>query len=378
LNKRNSFSLLIVAIAISLFSIIFYISRQWGNLKLNQSLSDHHKLIFLIHASGTNDEYLFSVWIQMYPKDRKIGLYFINPLAKFSDEDEPLYRMKSAAKKVVAKQMSAISGRSPNFIINIGPDAFIKMVDLAGGIPIFLDPGSAISSETFQRNVNDCYIMNGEDAYDYLTTLSSKEAISYVRRLERQESALLAYFFHIKKQKDLLKKQYFPILSSWVDSNLQAEEWINLTEFLLNQDIEFGVGELPGEIQSSSKQEEYILKISPDTAKIAYKKFEADILSEFFSDTERARVEVLNGTNINGLAKKGKSLLNERRIKVLTVENAWKDNFKTSVILNRSGNTKISKKISDAIASDDIYFSIRKEYGLDATLILGEDFAKKN
>jgi polyisoprenyl-teichoic acid--peptidoglycan teichoic acid transferase len=365
-----------VAAFLVVISLGLYISKQFGHLKIDKSITELKRVNFLMHAISEGNEYYFSVWITLYPRDKKVGLYFVNPLSQFESEDDTLIKLKTGALKTVEKELAEILGQSPNYKITIQENNFKRIIDLAGGLPVYFEPKATVTSLKYNRPNNGNYVLDGEDAFDYLTKLDGKEALSFVYRLEKQESALLSFYSFIHNNKELIKKPWLQFFVSLIDTNMSEDEVSSLIDFLLEDEIYFGVSELPGEIQASSNKDEFSLKIRKDTAKIAFKKFEADLLSEFFADTERSRVEVLNGTSLNGLAKKGKSLLNERRIKVLSVENAWSDDFKESIVLNRSGNTKISTKVAEAIQSQNVFFSIRKELGLDATVVLGENFGK--
>jgi polyisoprenyl-teichoic acid--peptidoglycan teichoic acid transferase len=375
-KAQPHFIILGLAAFLVVVSLGLYLSKQFGHLKIDKSITELKKVNFLLHAISEGNDYYFSAWITLYPRDKKVGMYFVNPLSQFESEDDTLLKLKTGAMKTVEKELTEILGQSPNYKITIRENNFKRIIDLAGGLPMYFEPKTSVPSSKFERPNNGNYVLDGEDAFDYLTKLEGKDALSYVYRLEKQESALLSFYSFIHNNKEWIKKPWIQFFVSLIDTNMSDDEVLTLVDFLLEEEVYFGISELPGEIQASKNKDEFSLKIRKDTAKIAFKKFEADILSEFFADTERSRVEVLNGTNLNGLAKKGKSLLNERRIKVLSVENAWSDDFKESIVLNRSGNTKISTKVAEAIQSPDVFFSIRKELGLDATVVLGENFGK--
>jgi hypothetical protein len=374
-NKKQRI-LLIVASSFIILSGFIYLTKQFGNLKLDKQIGSFKKVTFLLHATGDNDQYYFSVLISLYPKEKKAGLFFINPLSNFNGDDSTLEEEGKSAIGIVESNLSKILGFNPNFTLKINSSKFKKIINLAGGIPFYFEPKTAVQSTIYDRPNSGSYMLDGEDAFDYLTKISSKNPMDYVGRLERQESALLSFYFNSRGQIADIKKPWIIYLYSLLDTNLDENEWSSLVDFLLSEEIHFGISELPGELNSIEKTDLFVLRIKKDTAKIAYNKFEADLLSEFFADSERTRTEVLNGTAINGLAKKAKSLLAENRIKVLSVENAWTINIKESVVLDRSGNSKVSSKISTTLNHMPRYFVIRKELGLDSTVVLGEEFDK--
>lgn len=374
-NKTQKL-LLIIALVTVLLSGILYLSRNFGSLKLDKDIGNFKKVTFLLHAISDTDNYYFSVLISLYPKEKKCALFFINPLSSFEGDDETLEQLGSSAPSRLEGELNRILGFNPNFIITINETNFKKIINFVGGIPYYFEPKTFTPSNSFNRPESGYYNLDGKDAYDLFTSLNSNRALDYVARLEKQESAILSFYNKVFLSKDEIKKPWFTFLYSIIQTNMEESEWLSLIDFLLAEEIYFGVSELPGELIGIEKTDRSMLKIKKDTVKIAYNKFEADILSEFFSDTERSRIEVLNGTSINGLAKKAKSLLSENRIKVLSVENAWSSNIKESIVLDRSGNSKVSFKISNTLNNMPRFFIIRKELGLDSTVVLGEDFDK--
>lgn len=374
-NKTQKI-LLTVALITVLLSGILYLSRHFGSLKLDKDIVNFKKVTFLIHAISDKDDYYFSVLVSLYPKEKKCALFFINPLSSFEGDDETLEQLGSSAPSKLEGELNRILDFSPNFILKINETNFKKIINFSGGLPFFFEPKISITSKSYKRPDSGFYNLDGDDAYDLLTSLSSNQALDYVARLEKQESALLSFYHKIYSKREEIKRPWFSFLYTFLNTTMDENEWLSLVDFLLEDEVFFGVSELPGELIGIEKTDRFMLRIKKDTVKIAYSKFEADILSEFFSDTERTRTEVLNGTNINGLAKKAKSLLAENRIKVLSVENAWSDSIKDSVVLDRSGNSKVSSKISATLDNMPRFFIIRKELGLDSTVVLGDDFDK--
>ena len=119
------------------------------------------------------------------------------------------------------------------------------------------------------------------------------------------------------------------------------------------------------------------LIIHEENANFGFSKVASYLSSGDYNIGDLARTEVLNSTETNGLAKSVKSILNENSIKVLSVGNGWNSSENKSIIIDRSGSTEYSYKIAKLLGIKSVYHLINKDFGLDTTVILGEDFEIK-
>ncbi|MCE9499900.1 MAG: LytR C-terminal domain-containing protein, partial [Leptospira sp.] len=246
-------------------------------------------------------------------------------------------------------------------------------IDILGGIPVYLDNNSVISSEKFSRKYGE-NSMSGEEVADYLKIADKNTPKEYVERLGRQESVLLTFYDNLPSVKQAIRKEWLSFLFGLIETNLAAEELYTLYDYVTSNHFIFSISELPGEPAEHPKSKKKFLQIKEDTAKTAFSRFEKNITSDYFLDGETARVEVLNGTDVTGLAKRVKSILNDKRFKVLSTDNGWLNNQKNTIVIDRSGNAEYSYRIAEALGSKKIRHNIKKESGLDATVLVGEDF----
>jgi anionic cell wall polymer biosynthesis LytR-Cps2A-Psr (LCP) family protein len=106
------------------------------------------------------------------------------------------------------------------------------------------------------------------------------------------------------------------------------------------------------------------------------------------ADTERVfTVEVLNGTALNGLAGRTAELLRGFGYDVISIGNADRNDYESTLIVDRSGYADMVKNFGDIIRCDNIRFETPMpdnpgdgmnlqnfEYRSDFTLIIGRDF----
>lgn len=275
--------------------------------------------------------------------------------------------------------MEKITNHKVDYTLSISEKNFYRIIDIIGGLPVYFDPMLIKkTSDNYQRRVGE-YILSGEELGDFLKLKNPDNPTDYLERLWSQETVALILYDRILGIQKSIKKEWIVLFASFFETDLLAEEFISIFSYLQENRLILYVSEMPAEPITvlDGKAKKVQLKVKEEVASIAYSKFESDLKSEDFADGEFARTEILNGTEINGLAKQVKSLLNEKRIKVLSTDNAWTLNQANTIIIDRSGNPEYSYKIADILGIKNIKHIIDKEVGLDTTIILGEDFEIK-
>lgn len=88
------------------------------------------------------------------------------------------------------------------------------------------------------------------------------------------------------------------------------------------------------------------------------------------------QVEVLNGCGIPGAADNITSFLRKNNFDVVQMGNYISFDIEKSLVIDRVGNTANAIKIADALGIDrkNIIEQINKNYFLDATIVIGNDF----
>jgi hypothetical protein len=91
---------------------------------------------------------------------------------------------------------------------------------------------------------------------------------------------------------------------------------------------------------------------------------------------EVIQVEVRNGAGVDHLAARTTEFLRDRGFDVVEVGNYGSFSQEHSVVIDRIGDMESAHKVADAldIPDDRVQQDIRKEYYLDASIILGHDY----
>ncbi|MCB1142229.1 MAG: LCP family protein [Leptospiraceae bacterium] len=341
---------------------------------LREKLNDNKVITFLINGINKQEKLVFSVFLFLQPEQKLCGMYFINPLSFF--EKETIENLGPKASPTMIQPLEKITGLNINYTLTLQDTHLAQIIDLMDGLPFYLDKYSLPAESNFKRSMGPA-VMSGEEVLDLISIIDPLDPLSYITRLNFQQSIFLSLIDRLNEKKEL-KSEWIKLLSLKTSSNLSPEEFISLFDYLIGNHLIFSIAELPGQLLIDEETKLSRLKIFEGSANEGFSRLVSYLSSGDYNIGDLARTEVLNSTETNGLAKSVKTILNENGIKVLSVGNGWNVNEAESVIIDRSGNTEYAYKIAKILGIKKVYHLINKEVGLDITVLLGEDFDFKS
>lgn len=88
------------------------------------------------------------------------------------------------------------------------------------------------------------------------------------------------------------------------------------------------------------------------------------------------KLEILNGTDINGLAARTQDLYENFGFEVLRIGNADRNDYEETVIIDRSGNLQGAQRVGEVIRSSNVREGnpLGENENVDVTIVLGNDF----
>ena len=97
---------------------------------------------------------------------------------------------------------------------------------------------------------------------------------------------------------------------------------------------------------------------------------------DFSEDLLTIRVEIRNGTSVNGLASRTAQVFRSYGFRVVSIANADRSDYERTVVLDRRGNPEAAGRVAALIRSEQIHSGIQEERDetVDVTVILGKDF----
>jgi hypothetical protein len=88
------------------------------------------------------------------------------------------------------------------------------------------------------------------------------------------------------------------------------------------------------------------------------------------------QIDVQNGTGVQGIANKVMEFLRSRGFDVVEMGNFSSQDIKTSMVIDRTGNTKNAKLVAQSLGIQEKYIieQVNRNYFLDATVVVGRDY----
>ena len=96
----------------------------------------------------------------------------------------------------------------------------------------------------------------------------------------------------------------------------------------------------------------------------------------FSEDELTVSLEVLNGTNVGGLARRAANVFQSYGYDVISVANADNAEYERTVVLDRKGKLEVAQRVANLIRCRRVYSRLEEtiDMSIDVTIILGADF----
>ena len=92
------------------------------------------------------------------------------------------------------------------------------------------------------------------------------------------------------------------------------------------------------------------------------------------SPDSRPQVEVLNGCGVSNVAAQAHEYLKRLGFDVVNVENARAFDYEKTLVIDRSGDVEIARRIARFLGTENVICQVRPELMLQVTVILGKDY----
>jgi anionic cell wall polymer biosynthesis LytR-Cps2A-Psr (LCP) family protein len=387
-TKRTdkSYLLLILIITVGIIAAVF----GFLNLRTDaftSKLKEKDPVIILFIVSEEGRLYFLDMFLYN-PGTKKAGLFYIpsnlgsriESLDRF-DKIDVLYFPDNI--EPLRRKLEQVTNLSISYYIDISMQNIGRLVDLLGGLELFIsNPVDIDTGKERYLLPSGSVLLDGSKVRDYLKYEEEIEEDSErVRRKQNFFGALLKKLGNPATNAFVLDKQVFPYLKSFLNSNLNVRALKSLLEELTRLKAERLLTQgqrVLGNLKIVEGVEGEVLFPYHDgnLMKQTISQNLATIASEEnnFDDTTLISMEILNGTNQDGLAKRTKVLFESFGFEILSIRNAEHDQYLNTLILDRKGKIESAERAAKVIRCERIYTKIETGVNVDITLILGKDF----
>lgn len=291
-----------------------------------------------------------------------------------------LYTEKGA--DVYRQEIEKLTGVDIPFYISCSLNDFMHLTDFLGGVSVFIPSSVDIASDIYGRILlpSGSVLLDGDKVRNYI--LYEDESDAEGEPVTRKQKAVLAFLRGLYEHPELFEKEQFKVLSPLLQSNIAGDDFKQLLEYLCKTDSERLVPQrLTGAVRIVDSKELLFPFRDGQQIKEIIGQTLAALASKEGTTLERVyALEVLNGTDTNGLARTASELYQSFGYDVIRIGNAAQSGVEHTVLIDRIGNEAVAKIVAQVVRCENIE-SVQisndhsdSETNVDFTLILGKDF----
>lgn len=387
----KSFFFIIIFIIIGLIIFIFIkVTNYYMNAPTINSIEKQNIDILTFLVVGLDNSSSIprtdSIFVVMYnPKNGKVFLYNIprDLRVRFQYQGQLIYdKINHVYSKrdifALRSFVEALLGIKINNYCIVSYEAVSKIVDLIGGVQIYVDKDMKYTDNAQNLRINiskGLQTLDGEKALEYIRYRSDDEGD--IGRIKRQ----INFVLKIMEQKDkLLNMKKIPntirIIYSKVKTDLTLLDFQYLAEQIKNiSSDKFYYDVMPTKPLKIDNISYLVpLNVSGESyAQYLIKKIKSFLIEDKINYDSTITVEILNASPQKGLAKIIRDKLIQYGINVIYYGNS---NFSSKVtrIIDRIGNIEKAQQIATILRTKNVETSINPSLAVDVTIIVGEDY----
>lgn len=386
--KNRSLLLLYTIIILFISSTIFFYFQTRSNavaetLRRKGSLST----VFILHED--NKPILTIMYLYNHQTRRAAMFDIPSNLAVISNDRNKFvpistYFNPRNPQDYVQKIKKLLALSDSSFYISMDFNGFSLLADLINGIEVFVanDTTMQYNGEILMLS-SGAVILDGAKVREYLlanyqnASQNRKEELnrrfvgSFIKRIS-QKSSLLANPFTVEKLHDHLMSD--------MNEDAMLEFWKSME--LLDKD-NFISQKITGTLRFVDNQQ------------LLFPFYEGKLIKEMMNQTQLSlsnpkenlintwprRIEIQNGTTINGLAQRTAQIYESLGYNVVSTSNATSNDVDYTVVIDFSNNIEVAQRIGEVIRTNRIYsfdLQLEEEFNMaeniDVRIILGRDF----
>lgn len=264
------------------------------------------------------------------------------------------------------------------FFIDLQDSELRNQVDLLGGLELFIpNPVDTASAGGRVLLPSGSVMLDGDKIRDFIAYQDEME--NEVDSVGRKQRFLQALLMSIADSDLLEQKSAFSVFRDCMDTNLSPRA---LSSFVLEMkklnDEKIVFQRVLGSSRIVDGKELLFPHFNGQLLKEIVKQTIETISSQepFSEDELTVAIEVLNGTNVGGLARRAANVFQSFGYDIVSVANADNSEYQKTVVLDRKGRIDVASRVANLIRCQRVYSRLEEagDMSIDVTIILGTDF----
>ncbi len=278
-----------------------------------------------------------------------------------------------------AQQVAELFGAPVPFFVHLDEAGLEALVDLLGGLPMFITDLPNEGPDAVRIPAGDV-VLDGAKALEYLRYEGEGERDR--DRIVRRGKLIVSFLEQLGEQSDTLSgRAASRIAYGTMTTNLDRPAFVSLMRNLGGLEKERMITrQIEGSLRRVGAGDEEKLLLFPHQEGRWLRESVRQIVDSLATaqalqdENIVIRVEVLNGTEIVGLAGRTAELLRSYGFDVISVGNAASSDVERTRVIDRTGSGMYARRTADVIRASRVDSESDPQAVVDVTVILGRDF----
>ncbi len=373
--------LFLIAAVLGATGVVLYFQLQTDEVSTYLDENDTLRILFVVHED--NQPRLSSL-LFLHPDNGRVAILDIprnlgtvipgeeriDGIGTLFDADDPMpYR--TSVEHFVAQEVG--------FHLVFSVEELQAFIDLVGGIQVFVISDYAATNEPMLLPSGNV-VLDGTKALAYL--LEATEGLTVLERVGRNHAFVQAFFRSVQSEVRFLShRDTVPYRQELIGGGLDKRAMDGFLGVVSATDFDQLIArQIQGNLRS--------VDVAGETKQLLFPHFEGQWLQQSVRQVEEAltaaeevsdqaaliEIEVLNGTSINGFARRTSQLFEEYGFEVRRFGNADSNQVEHTLVIDRRGYASYADRVAGVIQAPRVVTEVVPGSDVDVTVILGGDF----
>lgn len=276
-------------------------------------------------------------------------------------------------------KIEELAGLRIPFVVDLREEDLVRLVDLLGGLELFIpNPVDLAAGQERVLLPSGSVTLDGDKLVDFISYQDELEP--EMDQVGRKQKFLQAFLRKMGESRDLLlEESAFRMARHSLATSLNARSMAAFIRQMEKFDAERVIFH---RVLGSQRV--------VDQKNLVFPHFEGELLKETVRQTLETiasaevlreeqltvSIQILNGTNVTGLARRAASVFQSFGYDVGFLGNADNDEDQKTVVIDRKGMPELAQKVAELIQCERVLTRLDPftDQSIDVTVILGKDF----